>query len=578
MIRTSLSALAFSCACLGLLVGAEPPNEKVSKHIGAMAVEYLSRIEKVEAFRVGKLDIAKAGTEETVGGREIVGKPIPVDKEVAARLVNALSAESTYFNQDSKGTSTGVGYRLWTNKKECVELSCCLAKGNIWMVVKDANGKVLASGDKRGFRNEPDSPMRLIAAELFPEDKDVQANKPKATLKPKETPTPAEPMKPAKPAKPAEQSSEVFTAKINGIDVEIFIPSGVKTIRGVIVHAANYALPVRATDRWAELGREIGFAHVAMQMNLKATNRPQKLGEALREGLKEFATTTGHPELTTVPLAGTGHSAGGMVIPALQLMPERILTVCVDCSWVSDPEKWPEKAVGAPALFTMGAIPDAFKMLPAIEQFYEPARKKGMPWGLGLQWGCAHDWANAGVMHVMWIRAVAKARIADDGSMKPIAFEKGWLGDRKSLNGQFATIASWDDYTGDKANASWFPDREVASIWRAWQTKDSPVTLEAATSDGKARLAPFDLKKSRDLNVPAKSDIELTVSLKEGTELKQVEYYSGDRVIGTVKSAPWKFTWKNPPAGTHGVYAQWESTSGTKGVCNPSLSLIQAGK
>jgi len=75
MIRTSLRAMVFSCACLGLLVGAEPPSEKLSKHIGAIAVEYLSRIEKVEAFRVGKLDGAKAGTEETVGGCLAQRKP-----------------------------------------------------------------------------------------------------------------------------------------------------------------------------------------------------------------------------------------------------------------------------------------------------------------------------------------------------------------------------------------------------------------------------------------------------------------------------------------------------------------------
>jgi len=100
----------------------------------------------------------------------------------------------------------------------------------------------------------------------------------------------------------------------------------------------------------------------------------------------------------------------------------------------------------------MGSIPDGFKMLLTIDQFYVPARKDGLPWGLGVQWGCAHNWGNAGTLQVAWIKAIAAARIdpASDPTtgpvkLKPIVLEDGWLGDRTSTKGTFATIAPWAD-------------------------------------------------------------------------------------------------------------------------------------
>lgn len=378
------------------------------------------------------------------------------------------------------------------------------------------------------------------------------------------------------PQKAASAAAGVFATKINGVDVEIFIPD-VKVVRGVIVHAANYGLPIKSNDRWADLGRELSFAHVAMRIDPKANNRPTKLHHALIEGLKEFAQKSGHPELATVPLAGVGHSAGGMVIPALHLSPERMLTACVDCGWVSNPEKWPAAAAGVPILFTMGAIPDAFKMLPSIEQYYDPARRKSMPWGLGLQWGCAHDFANAAALQAPWVRAIAKARISEtDGTLMPIKLEDGWLGDRTSIDGTFATVASWSDYKGDRNAASWFPNREMAYIWRAWQSKNAPLVLEAASADGKAKLPVWSPKVSRGLTVDAGTVLILSATAKDGVAPNRVTYFAGDQAIGEAKSSPWTASW-TPAPGSHAVWAQWEEADGKLGAANPALVMVRQG-
>ncbi|MBA4187141.1 MAG: hypothetical protein C0467_03900 [Planctomycetaceae bacterium] len=371
-----------------------------------------------------------------------------------------------------------------------------------------------------------------------------------------------------------------FGGDFGPVRSDIFIPD-VKVVRGVIVHAMNAQF--KTDDRWADLGRELGFAHVVMSIDRKANNRPTKLTAALAESLKEFAAKSGHPELVHAPRVGTGHSAGGMVTDVLIRDPALTLTTCVDCSWVLDPAKLDAEGKKVPLLFTMGAIPDAFKMLPAIEQFYVPARKDSLAWGLGLQHGCAHDWGNAAALQVPWMKAIVAIRLdpaADPTKgpvkLKPVVLEDGWLGDREATNGTYATIASWADYKGDRATAAWLPDRTTAEVWRAWQSKNSPITLEAATADGSAKLIPFDPKKSRDLKVPAATAVKLSVSVKPGITVKKVAYFAGEKLIGEATAAPWEFTWDKPLIGCHVVYARWTNTDDQPGVSNPSLFLVRA--
>lgn len=361
---------------------------------------------------------------------------------------------------------------------------------------------------------------------------------------------------------------------------DIFIPD-TKLIRGIIVHAMNAQF--KTDDRWADLCRELHFAHVVMSIDRKANNRPDKLARALEESLKDFAEKSKHPELVHAPCVGTGHSAGGMVTQVLIRHPTKTLTTCVDCSWVYDPAKLDAEGKKVPLLFTMGAIPDDFKMLPAIEQYYLPARKEGLPWGLGLQHGCAHDWGNAGTLQVAWIKAIVRLRLPTDAdpsqgpvTLKPIKLEEGYLGDRNTTEGNFATVASWADYKGEKEKAVWFPDKATAEVWRAWSANKSPVQLEASLADRSQKLAAFEPKKSRDFRVPAEQGVKLSVLIQPATKLKKVTYYVGDLALAEVKEAPWNFDWNKPLLGCHAVYARYLTTEGQEGVTNPALFRVLA--
>ncbi|MEI6234791.1 MAG: hypothetical protein WCT04_17190 [Planctomycetota bacterium] len=174
----AVSILLLALGCIAHAADANAPSEKVMQHLGAATVKMILAAEKGEVFRVGNLEYEKAGTLETLGGRLIQGTGIVMSKDFLERLKATLLAENTYFKSDSKGTVTGVGYRL-TLPSGVVEISCCLKKGNVWIVTKNAEGTVLTKGDRRGFRDDTSSPMRILAAEALPEDADVQKCKPK---------------------------------------------------------------------------------------------------------------------------------------------------------------------------------------------------------------------------------------------------------------------------------------------------------------------------------------------------------------------------------------------------------------
>lgn len=368
----------------------------------------------------------------------------------------------------------------------------------------------------------------------------------------------------------------ILKTRVEPVDVQIFIPEEAKPVQGLLVHVFNYS--IKDDDRWATFCRKHKWAHINTVISRKANNRPTKIRNAINESLKEFAVKSGRPELVHVPRAGTGFSAGGMAIPVLAAQPELMLTNAISCSWVSDPAKLAD-AAGIPNLYIIGAKPDGFKMLPAIERHYEPAIERQLPWALGLQHECKHDWANSGTLCASWIQALLKLRypetvdVSKPIPLRTVKFEEGWRGDRRTINSTFPTVLPAAKFKGDSKSTVWLPDRATAYVWRAWQVKDSPVDLTARTVDGSATLPRFKPRSSFDLKIRNRADIELGVNVKTDIEISDVRFFHGDVLIGEAKSEPWKFTWKSPGLGLYPVWAEYK-VEGKPAATNPSLFRI----
>lgn len=367
----------------------------------------------------------------------------------------------------------------------------------------------------------------------------------------------------------------VNSTVVDAVDVKLFIPHEADVVRGLILHVANYKM--NPADRWAEAGRGMKFGHVQLLMDMKRNNRPVIMRKALDAALAQFAREHNRPELLHAPFVGTGHSAGGMCTSVLLKTPERTLTNMVSCGWVMDPSKNNDAANAAPYLATIGAIPDAFKMIPTIQSNYDPARAKGLAWGLGFMWGCAHDFGNSATLFIPWMEAITEMRLPADAdprkgpvTLREVKVEEGWLGDRSTWESAFPAVAPYAQFKGDKQTAIWLPNRKVTYVWRAFQAKDPAVQLEAATSDGDVRLAAYSPKQSREMMIDPGLDVTLSLSGK----VKSVEFFDGDQSLGKTDGKP--LAWKRPTQGAHPVFAVFETTDGQTATTSPALIVIRA--
>lgn len=350
----------------------------------------------------------------------------------------------------------------------------------------------------------------------------------------------------------------VVTTEIDGVEARIWIPDGVPKIRGLIVNPADVNV---GSGAWAETVRPLGFGHVGLMIkDLKRNNRPRIIHAALEKALAEWAVSEKHPELTKIPLMFSGMSKGGGWSSELAMkMPARTICYANVCGWVTKHQSAVDAGgVDVPAIFVIGGVPDGFKMLDAIPAQYDPARKADAPWTLALQWGVAHDYANANTVVLPFLQSVARSRIAEDGSLKAVDVKAGWLGDRSAWDTRVATIAPYAEYKGDRSHAVWLPDAYVAHAWRAFVSKDPAVKVVA---DGLPESG------KRTMVVAVGTTIEFKSQVRENTPANDIRFHDGDRPI--------EAKWAADHPGAHSIYASFVDADGTTRFSNPVLIVVK---
>ncbi len=358
-----------------------------------------------------------------------------------------------------------------------------------------------------------------------------------------------------------------------GAKAMFVLPGGVGPCRGVIVHVAN--MKREPSARWTEITRGLGFGHLVMSIDMKQNNRPRKLRDALDPILARVAESLERPEIATAPVASTGHSAGGMGLGAFSPLADRFITAANDCSWAHNYEKNPA-VKDVPLLFVIGSIPDDFKMIDAIARDYDPGRRLGALATLGFEWDKAHSFGNAGTLAAAWFQSVVPLRLpAEGGPLKAVAEEDGWLGDRATWDGHDVRIAPFADYDGDRGAAVWLPDRAFAHVWRAFQSKNPPVQLGAATPDGAKRLPAFKPAAAHEMAIPANGDLHLGLDIRQATPIASVRFFLRDQILGTAETEPWTFVWEKIPAGAHVLFAEVLTADVQRIVTNPALILAR---
>ncbi len=334
----------------------------------------------------------------------------------------------------------------------------------------------------------------------------------------------------------------------------LWLPEGVKTVRGIIVHqhgcgtGSNVKAVTAADDlHWQALARKWNCVllgpviHQPEKADCRLWSDPRKgSGRAFLKALKDLGQDSGHPELTEAPWCLWGHSGGGSWASILQAEhPERIVAIwfrsgTAYASWqneadgnpgrYSPPVILPEAAYEIPMMANPGAKENGDKRFNGAWTgnlaMFKAYRAKGAPIGFAPDPLTSHQTGDQRYASIAFFDACLELRLPESGNkLRKIDQSKGWL---SPLLGNEAKPAG--EYAGDKAESNWLPNAAFAKAWTEY-------VKTGATNDTTPPPAPF--------NVAAKATaegVELTWDAHADFEsgLRQFLIKKDGQVVGRV--------------------------------------------
>lgn len=395
-----------------------------------------------------------------------------------------------------------------------------------------------------------------------------------------------------------------------GVNYTVWIPPGVKTLRGVVVHqhgcgegSCKSGLTGAYDLHWQALARKHDCALLS-----PAYEQPEKADcqlwcdprngsdAAFRRGLADLGARSGHPELARVPWAlwghsGGGHWAGGMVL----LHPGRVAA-----AWLrsgvpllkADPGRagikahaLPEAALAVPLMCNLGTKEGVTAkdknfagVWPANEVFFNEVRGRGGLVGVAVDPLSSHDCGNQRYLAIPWLDACLTARLPNTAGdpLRSMPADGAWLG--PVLGGQAVPAAK---HPGDPLKAAWLPGEAVAKAWAEY-VKDTKVT------DATPPPAPANVRvRGNELTWDAEADLESGLAgfvvERDGRFLANVPE-QGKNPFGrpvfqnlqysdtpTQPLVPMRFTDPRPEAGkTHTYQVRAVNTVGLKSGATPA--------
>jgi pimeloyl-ACP methyl ester carboxylesterase len=315
------------------------------------------------------------------------------------------------------------------------------------------------------------------------------------------------------------------------VNYTVWIPPGVKSLRGVIVHqhgcgegSCKSGLTGAFDLHWQALAKKHGCALMA-----PAYEQPEKADcqlwcdprngsdKAFQKALADLGAESGHPELAGVPWALWGHSGGGHWAGGMTLLhPERVAAVWLRSGvplLKPNPERAtikahtvPEAALRVPIMCNPGTKEGVTVkegrfagVWPANEAFFTELRSKGGLISVAVDPLTAHECGNQRYLAIPWLDACLSARLVDKSGdpLKPMPTDRAWLA---PLLGTEAVPSA--KFTGDAKTAVWLPNESIAKAWMQY-VKDTAVT------DTTPPPAPVKLTvKGNELSWEAEADLE----------------------------------------------------------------------
>jgi pimeloyl-ACP methyl ester carboxylesterase len=323
------------------------------------------------------------------------------------------------------------------------------------------------------------------------------------------------------------------------VSYTIWIPPGLKTLRGVVVHqhgcgeGSCKSGQTGAFDlHWQALARKHACALIS-----PTYEQPEKADcqlwcdprngsdAAFQKSLLDLGTQSGHPELASVPWALWGHSGGGTWSGAMTLLhPDRVVAAWLrsgvppikPVEGKSMPLLIPSAALKVPVMCNLGTKEGVTfregpfaKVWDNVEPFFRALRSKGGLAAVAVDPLSSHECGNQRYLAIPWLDACLSARLPK-GSGQPLRSmpeKAAWLVPLNVKEPNAIAPLPASKFSGERDTSVWLPNVTVAKAW-AQYVKDTAVV------DTTPPPAPFNVRiKGNELTWEAEADVESGLAL-----------------------------------------------------------------
>jgi pimeloyl-ACP methyl ester carboxylesterase len=316
---------------------------------------------------------------------------------------------------------------------------------------------------------------------------------------------------------------------VYGLNGTVWIPPGVKALRGVIVHqhgcgegSCKSGLTGAFDLHWQALAKKHGCALLSPsyeqpdKANCQLWCDPRNgSDDAFQKLLNDLGAKSGHSELSKVPWALWGHSGGGTWAGGMVLLhPDRIAA-----AWLRSgvppvkaaenkpaPYPIPAPSLKVPVMCNLGTkegvtVKDTrfAGVWPGVETFFTELRARGALIGVAVDPLTSHECGNQRYLAIPWLDACLTARLPKNSGdpLNPMPTGKAWLA---PLNGTEAVPAA--TFAGDAQKSVWLPNETIAESWMQY-VKDTGIL------DTTPPPAPTNLRvNGNELTWDAEADLE----------------------------------------------------------------------
>jgi hypothetical protein len=295
-----------------------------------------------------------------------------------------------------------------------------------------------------------------------------------------------------------------------GVRHTLWMPDGVQTVRGVIVHQhgagveAAQAGAASAFDlHWQALAKK--WDCVLMGPSYLVTNNstsnnaapggasqwvdPHKGSDkAFQKALSEFAKKSNHPEIATVPWCLWGHSAGGGWSRAMSLKhPERIIALFIRSGGAARAQTAvPTEIYSVPTMAAAGVLEIGSNPWQGTVDDFKQYRALGAPIGFAADPRTGHFCGDSRYLAIPFFDSCLAIRLQEKGvqnqTLRPVEQSRGWLA---TYPGDKAVPAA--EFKGDVKQAVWLPSAAVAKAWMEY-------VKTGTVNDSSIPPAPFNVR------------------------------------------------------------------------------------